>query len=172
MSVPLGKTFENMLFPNDSKGILAISHVKRLAPTVFACLARNKNGNLVVMEADEKQGVSFYWLDLEPSYREAARKAGKKHDRDEFGRLDHIAYGYTSRKLGTGFVVALKQLPHHEIIVRFVNGKSKAYVREKEKEYLLDFIYVNQTGMVSYEVDAYVIDENNGNTRRTIRANP
>lgn len=167
-----GKTFTNGPFPAQQKGILAISHVKRLAPTVFACLARNKNGNLVVMEADEKKGVEFYWLDLEPSYKEAARKTGRVHDREEFGRLDHIAYGHTVQKLGNGYVVRMKQLPKHDMLIRFVDGKSKAYVREKDKEYLLDFIYVNQTGVFSYEIDAYVIDEQSNNTRKSIRVAP
>jgi hypothetical protein len=157
--------------PANVKGIGAIPHIKRAAPGVFCCLARSTNGNIVVMEADKVTGIHFYWLDLEPSYKDAARKKNRVNDRDEFGRLDHIAYGHTQEKQPDHtYIVRMKQLARYPIHVRFVGNKAKAYVTYNSHEYILDFIYVNQKNAFTYEVDAYVINELTGQ-RETIRAN-
>lgn len=150
----------------NEKGISAIPLIKRACPNVFMCFTRTKNGNVIVFEALPDK-IDAYWLDLEPSYRKAARERGRLHDRDEFGHLDHYAYGFTARKLTeTSWEMKMRQLPKHPILVRRApNGAVRAFVRHENKEVQIEFVHVTPTRL-SYALEVHVID---GNVRKTIQ---
>jgi hypothetical protein len=69
-------------------------------PNLMFVICRNKNANTVcyeaVKEGDKLGGaaIQVYWLDIEPSYVEAARKKGKMDDRVELNVIEKkMAYG-------------------------------------------------------------------------------
>jgi hypothetical protein len=165
-------SFSSVPFPYDAKSVSAIPYVKREVRSVFACIARNTNGNIVVMEATRARGIELYWLDLEPSYKASARKKGRNHDRDTFAYLDHVAYGYTLvYSTADSYTIRMKQMPQHLVNIRLeADGVTRAFVDYEHDTYLLDFIYVNYRNPASCDVNVYVIDPKTGK-RRTIKVN-
>jgi hypothetical protein len=95
------QSFAHRALPTQLSGLSAVDVVLREKPSVFCVFVRRKNGNLVVLEAKTQPGqllgVDSYWLDLEPSYRVAARKAGRVSDRVELGLLDSV-YGFACER--------------------------------------------------------------------------
>eukprot|EP01084_Bolivina_argentea_P156755 273178_1 len=70
--------------------------------TVLFWIARSKNENIVVYEAQKKNNSDHYnevvgfWLDIDPEYVKAARKKGKMDDREELNFMEKkMAYGYS-----------------------------------------------------------------------------
>lgn len=106
-------------------GAAAIPLIQAQCPRVFLCVTRSKNGNIFCYEAvlnahtGHLEGVQSFWLDLEPSYKAAARQRGRPHDRDEMSRFDTVAYGFTFKPLTahTGSF-RMDRAPEHEMFVR------------------------------------------------------
>jgi len=87
------------------------------------------NGNVVVYEGmlkdkelDPKKPIDVYWLDIDPDYVKAARKAGRNHDRQELSYIDTtMAYGATpellANKKGVKSIYKLKlvALPDRDV---------------------------------------------------------
>ena len=132
----------------------AVGKIRACNPNVFGTLVRNKNGNVVVMEglvAQERlQSISFYWLDLEPSYRQQARRKGKPHDRDEFSMWDHKAYGFTETRVSpTRIDITLNQLPQYVIRVEYRDRRVVGHVTYEGQTYTLVCIKVEEgTGWI------------------------
>jgi hypothetical protein len=130
-------------------GSSAVDRVFASNPNVFGVFVRNKNGNLVVIEAIvSNQGlaaIDAYWLDLEPSYRAAARKKGRIHDRDELNFFDRKAYGYSSRKVDNYTMdMTFRQLPGRSIrVVMSHHHGVKAYCEIAGQQCRLHYIYVH-----------------------------
>lgn len=110
-------------------GVEAIPHLLKMNPRIFCILARKRNGNLVIFEGNVENnqlvGITHYWLELEPSFMERARKRGRLHDRDEMSMFDDYAYGYVDKciKKGKKFSVIMKHVASRPMVV--VLGKNK-----------------------------------------------
>jgi hypothetical protein len=92
------QSFKEKPFPNSLYGVAAIPTVYAQNSNVFLVVARKKNGNVMVYEAvlDANRNISninSFWLDLEPSYKQNARKRGRLHDVDELSKIDYFGYG-------------------------------------------------------------------------------
>ena len=98
-------TFTVEELPTDKCGIQAIPTIYNTCNNVFLVVARKKNGNVVVYEGvlDNKRNlkrIDIYWLDLEPSYRQKARKSGRRHDRSSLKKIDKLGYDmYVTKKI-------------------------------------------------------------------------
>ena len=161
----MGKSFEGGPLGNDTKGANAIPHVYKQCPNVFGIFVRNKNGNIVVMEALTNSNGSIdkiesYWLDLEPSYRDAARKGGRKHDREEFGMFDNRGYGHTIKDTSDDrkkFIIYMNQLPRVPITIASESNGVNAYVTLKGELCRLEYIYVHdQTTLGLFPTVEYI----------------
>lgn len=130
------------------KGIEAVDTILKEKPNVWCIFARSKNGNLAIHEAEVKgntiTGHDSYWLDLEPSYREAARARGRTHDRDEFSMADRVqAYGFNEEVLGPDKrIVRIRSYPERAITVKLEKSGVHAYVRIQDSLCRLQYIYV------------------------------
>ena len=68
-------------------------------PNILFIIERSKNMNIVVYEADVKDGkldpkepVKAFWLDIDPEY---VKRAGEKSDKVELSMVEwSMAYGY------------------------------------------------------------------------------
>jgi hypothetical protein len=72
-----------------------VNRLKKRCPFVFLVFMRSKNQNVVVYEANVKNGkfdrknpVSVYWLDVDPKYRSKNRVKGIAHDREELNLFE------------------------------------------------------------------------------------
>jgi hypothetical protein len=147
------------LSPRHGSGVQAVPAIRARDPGVFATITRRKNGNVVVYRANVSpqggiDGIDTFWLDLEPSYRAAARAQGRAHDRDEFTFLDRIYYGtHTSlgKPPGVTATVCLKKVPEYPLTLRLMADRIHvhAYVTLKSQMCRLEGIYVHDNGPLS-----------------------
>lgn len=155
-------------------GKAAVYQILEEAPNVFCVVCRRRNGNVVLYEGLSQGGalnVDHYWLELEPSYMERARAAGRGHDRCEMTKLDNIAYGYEAKSLKPGekIQLTLQQLPNHPFIVtkRRKNGKDRvdAFIRVKNRLLKVHWVWIEDDGnlwpRVSY-IDLHCEDARQG----------
>jgi len=145
------KSFTTSSFhPPNVSGREAVPHIFRQRPHVFAVIVRNKNGNVVVLEAAPKDGrlsdVDSYWLDLDPSYKKRARAWGRTHDRDEFGMMDRRGYGLRVLSSHAKYlIVSMAQLPNVHLRVRLEGDVTNAYVQLNGAICRLQHVYVHDT---------------------------
>jgi hypothetical protein len=90
-----------------------------------------------------------YWLDIEPSYVEAARKKGKMDDRVELNMIEKkMAYGCSASpkpgEEGT-FIVKLVAFPSRLVTVKLEDGKPVARMSINGEDHQLKKIYVTAT---------------------------
>ena len=97
---------------------------------VFNILGRTYNQNVVISEAqlDTKNrliGISQYWLDVDPLYKEAARKKNKIHDRAEFGLLDTQTYGINiiDKLSPKEWIISFKRFPSENMKLKVVKNR-------------------------------------------------
>jgi hypothetical protein len=94
------RSFEQTVFPSRKSGALAATKIRKMCPGVFHTFSRSTNGNVVVSEAiinpQSKSIVRLeqYWLNLEPSFRQANREKQVSHDREAFNAMDTYAYNF------------------------------------------------------------------------------
>jgi hypothetical protein len=143
-------SFQMSPFPVPNvNGKVAVPHIYTHCSNMFAAIVRNKNGNVVVLEGlvannSKLEGIDTYWLDLEPSYMDAARKRGRAHDRDEFGFWDKQAYGSTFKRISdTRLQVTMNQVPDKNITVALEKNGVNAYVTLYGELCRLNYIYVH-----------------------------
>lgn len=105
------------------------AYLRGLNHRVFACVTRNKNSNVVCLEAvtdssGKVMGVESYWMRAEPSYGEPWRKkyGTEREDLSEIER--RLAYGVTSKLIRPGVIsVKLSGVPTRTITVTSRKGR-------------------------------------------------
>jgi hypothetical protein len=98
--------FEQMKAPEHGDRLLNELH--KIRPNIFLVMTRSKNKNVVVYEAnirngqfDSKNPVVGYWLILEPSYRKIRRKKMIKHDFERFNMFENqFVWGFSIPSIG------------------------------------------------------------------------
>lgn len=98
-------SFLDRLAPDYTDTIVA--EIKKRQPFVFLVIRRNKNKNIVVYEANVKDGIfdknkpiDVYWLDIDPEYRKPRREQGINHDRVEMNAQElAFAYGVEAKRV-------------------------------------------------------------------------
>lgn len=132
-------------------GAYAIPKIRALNPRVFCAFVRNKNGNVVLLEGRVSQGrlvdVDEFWLDLQPEYREAARRRGRKHDRDELSLLDRRTYGFAATRVDDRTLkLVFHQVPALAMYVRLnADGSVTGYGQLHGINMTVQYIYVQAT---------------------------
>jgi len=102
--------------------------LRRTSPNILFIIARSKNLNIVVYEAnllngdlDPNNPVIVYWLDLDPAYVAENRAKGIISDRSELGRIEKsLAYGLTATPIPNKagyFSIQLVAFPERPVIV-------------------------------------------------------
>ncbi len=109
--------------PIDPSILRQLSDLRVSSPNILFFIARSKNANIVVYEANVKDGkldpkdpVTVYWLDIDPEYVKKNRAKGVMTDRSELNTLEkQFAYGLSSESAGNGkykiSLVAFKERP-------------------------------------------------------------
>lgn len=125
--------------------------IKSVCPFVVLVCLRNKNKNAVIYQARVQDGnlmdppIEAYWLNLEPSYREARRNKGILHDREELGMLDHrFAWGFgCERQSDKEARFWFKNYPDQHMTVKVgPDGQVKLFAAFNGRKYLLRSLYV------------------------------
>lgn len=136
-------------FASNTCGRDAVSVVKQTTPNVFGVFVRNKNGNIVVLEAVVEvksrhiTNVDSYWLDLEPSYKAAARKKGRLIDRESLGFMDTV-YGFTYKSVSpTHIVLTMNKVRNKPLHVRLTADGCVAEIMLRNELCTLQYIYVH-----------------------------
>eukprot|EP01029_Cantina_marsupialis_P028379 TRINITY_DN776083_c0_g1_i1.p1 TRINITY_DN776083_c0_g1~~TRINITY_DN776083_c0_g1_i1.p1 ORF type:complete len:187 (+),score=61.18 TRINITY_DN776083_c0_g1_i1:55-615(+) len=116
-------------------------------------ITRSKNKNIVMYEGmhaegvlDTKKPIDGYWLDIDPAYREKARKKGKMDDRIELRMIEKkLAYGYKTKptEIEGEYELSLVSLPERTICVKMVEGRPRGVCIIAGKECYITKIYVN-----------------------------
>jgi hypothetical protein len=117
-------------------GQSAVPTVLERCPFAAMCITRRLNGNLVVLQVGpETKGKQLepelFWLDVDPSYQQKARKKGNTCDRVAFGKMDYFAYGisvlhrHSSRK----FDFTFKQFDTRLFTAITTDKGSRCYMR-------------------------------------------
>lgn len=98
------KYFEDKQAPD--YGPELVTKLKAICPYIFLVCFRNKNKNVMVYQLRVEEGkiadppIEYYWLNLEPSYRESRRRKRIMHDRESPSFLDNkVAWGYESKRI-------------------------------------------------------------------------
>ena len=133
---------------------------KHSIANLLMTLTRNKNQNFVCYQAVLQRGgwhfapknpVSVFWLDIEPSYQAAARKAGRTHDRCELNCIERqYAYGVTAIRRGgsathpTEFAIAVAALPKRVFVLRVVNDAPRLIGTIATRRAVLQRVHVNE----------------------------
>jgi len=148
-------TFREGPVPFPEVGAHAIRKIYSLNKQVCLCIARNLNGNVMVYKVGLDKdchitGVDMFWLDLEPSFVEAARKARRSHDRDEPCQIDHMVYGIdiVKRESSTTWQVKFKQFPQLMTIHAFPDRSVSLYRVGKNTHRQKVFSFFIHTRMV------------------------
>lgn len=129
-------------------GVAAMKDIYKIKPNVFLMIDRRLNGNLVVYEAVVAQGamekIDVYWLDLDPKYKARARKRGRMHDRDEFCKMDHYAYGITvTHQAKTMWEFHFKRFPSQKFSVRLEqDGNTRCYTQIDDVEHKVHHVHI------------------------------
>ena len=137
---------------------------KHPVSNLLMTLTRNKNQNFVCYQAMLQKGgqcfmsskpVDVFWLDIEPSYQEAARRAGRTHDRCELSWLERRhAFGVTTIRRGgsdtspTEFVVGVVALPRRTFTMRIVNSVPRLIGTIAKQRAVLQRVHVNETSQL------------------------
>lgn len=123
-------------------------------------LTRNKNQNFVCYQASLQRGgrylaakdpINVFWMDIEPSYQAAARKAGRTHDRCALNWIERKqAYGVTAvRRCGsaaqpTEFAISVAALPKRAFALRVVDGEPRLIGTIAGQRGVLQRVHVNE----------------------------
>ena len=152
------QTFTEHPFPSNQNGQKAIREIYKLNKSVFLCIARSVNGNVMVYKAnvDDKGhlvGIDMFWLDLEPSYMKSARKRGRNHDRDEIGILDTMVYGIDiiNKESPTTWQVKFKKFQQVMTIHSFPDKTVTLFrERNKRKQKVFSF-FIHVRSVIGYQ---------------------
>ena len=98
------RVFEDGHAPDFSTHL--VKDLKDRCPHIFMVCFRDKNQNVMVYQACvDAHGklldppVEAYWLNLEPSYRQARKAKGIHHDREDLSFLDRtLAWGFETKR--------------------------------------------------------------------------
>lgn len=135
------------------------------APRILFYIARSKNENIVVYEAnvqngalDSKQPVLVYWLDIDPEYVKKNRAKGITTDKSELNTLENnFAYGVSFEAYSgvetrniQGYKVKLVALPARIVYVYTTTDSSGAVVVKatmyiNKRVAFIERIYVKST---------------------------
>lgn len=145
--------FKNGPVPFHTMGNAAVDDIYKARPHAFCVFTRNKNGNVVVLEnTTEMKGnrmvIDTYFLDLEPKYKEASRKAGRIHDRDELSWIAWMnAYGFDQEISQHGvdpvYTIRFFQVKDKPVTVKRVKNKTHGYIMINHTVCRLHHIYVH-----------------------------
>lgn len=105
------------------------TYLRGLNHRVFACVTRNKNSNVVCLEAitdgsGQVTGIESYWMRAEPSYGEPWRtKYGT--EREELNDVERrLAYGVSAKTIKPGVLsVIMSGVPTRTITVTTRKGR-------------------------------------------------
>lgn len=126
-----------------------ITELKKKCPFIFLVCFRDKNKNVVIYQARVENNklldppVEAYWLNLEPSYRDARTKQKIMHDREELGFLDHkFAWGFEQKKKSD--TEALFQFNNfkHPMTVKVNNNGAQLFASKDNRKYLVRSLYI------------------------------
>lgn len=135
------------------------------SPHILFYIARSKNENIVVYEANvvnnefhSKNPVNVYWLDIDPAYVKKNRAKGITTDKSELNTLENnFAYGvscepYTGPETNNqqGYKIKLVALPERIVYIYKSNDNNgqvliKAYMYINKKLANIERIYVKST---------------------------
>jgi hypothetical protein len=142
--------------PVDPSILRQLTDLRSSSPNILFFISRSKNLNIVVYEAnikngqlDPKEPVLVYWLDIDPEYVKKNRAKGITSDRSELNTIEkQFAYGLSSEALGNGkykiSLVAFKERPVH---VEFDSASNHVICRMEINGNLVDLyrVYINAT---------------------------
>jgi hypothetical protein len=121
----------------------AVSDIYRADPNVFLIMVRNYNQNLVCFRGNldnqrNSTHIESFWLDIDPKYKEKARKQGKNDDYVEFNKIDRYAYGIKILRKITAktWKLSFARLPGQELTVSVGKHGISSYIeapQEKDK---------------------------------------
>lgn len=158
----MAQSFVDAHVPFAETGAAAIPRIRALNPRVFCAFVRNKNGNVVLLEGRTQDGrlvdVDSFWLDLEGSYRAAARKRGRTHDRDELSILDRRTYGFTAVRVNdTTLKLVFHQVPALAMFARLnADGSVTGFGQLHGVKMTVQYIYVQATTRLLIPVVEYI----------------
>eukprot|EP00906_Rhabdomonas_costata_P028110 RCo039883 len=125
-------------------------------PNIFCVITRSKNQNVVVYEANVKDGafpekgdvLQVYWLDIDPEYVKKNRAKGKTDDREELIWMEKkIAYGahaHARPEPGT-YEVHFVALPKQHAVLKMdpATKRPRLYAEVNGKTVMLKQMYVH-----------------------------
>ena len=102
---------------------------------VLFTIARSKNKNLVVYEANlntektffsNENAIHVYWMAIDPEYVKAARQAGRNSDREELNYVEQtMAYGASTTPVHNNhseLKVNLVAVPKMNVFLQMLDG--------------------------------------------------
>jgi len=142
--------FEDGPAPNYGDDLVAQLKVK--CPFVFLVCFRDKNKNVMIYQASVENGklanppIESYWLNLEPSYREARKKKNIHHDREEQGFLDKkFAWGFEQKRISDAEATfTFLNFPETVMTVKLSPNKQEAqlFCKYQDRKYLLRSLFI------------------------------
>ena len=142
--------------PVDSAILTQLSGLRSSSPNILFFISRSKNANIVVYEANLKDGkldpkdpVLVYWLDIDPEYVKKNRSKGINTDRSELNMVEkQFAYGLSSESLGNGkYKISLVAFKERPVIVEFDAATNKLSCQMQINGSMVDLyrVYINAT---------------------------
>jgi hypothetical protein len=142
-----GEYFKDRLAPVFDEKLC--ENIKKICPHVFLVCFRSKNKNVVVYQANCKDGkflnppILSYWLILEPKYQDATRT----HDREELNCIErNMIYKMNFKRVSdTECDCFFYQSPEFKFKLKSLDCQSKLFMKHKEQQYYLKSAYVKSS---------------------------
>ncbi len=137
----------------DSKAYVDAYLAKLANPNILFVIARSKNRNIVVYEAnmagarlDDANPVQVYWLDIDPEYQAKARGKGKMDDREDLNFLEKkMAYGVSAAPSSVSgeYTLSLVALPKTTMTLKLIDGRPRAVYVKDGQQLVVCSVYVS-----------------------------
>lgn len=139
--------------PAPPHGDKLVQELKRMCPDIFLVCFRSKNKNVFIYQARVDANrclmdppVESYWLILEPSYQEARKKKGIKHDHEEPNFLDNrFAWGFKAKRMSDKKCTFEFSMYSHELHVQVDEKGSKLFTNHNSRKYYLRTLYIESS---------------------------
>lgn len=139
-------SFKNKPAPNYGPSL--VKEIKNQCPNIFLVMLRDKNQNVVVYEANIKNGkfdknnpVDAYWLVIDPGskYRPQRRSQGVNHDREDFNFFDrNLVWGYDIERINDYEVILRMKVDKHPFRIKIgKNNTVNMFTVYKNTPYLI-----------------------------------
>jgi len=143
--------------PAPPPGPRLVERIRARQPDIFLVIFRNKNDNVVVLQAHHDgrrlrtvKPVETYWLKIDKSDIKKRIKRNGKHDRAELLFVESTLPGVyrVDTKLSSdrkSCRVAFNMLPKVPLMLQMVNGVPRLFFQRNEKTYMVKSIFIQST---------------------------